>query len=315
MFMRNCHYKPIVAGLLLAMAASAHAGIFNSTVADYQRARAEGRVSHLLEIDNDSLLFNRNDGFYTSGVRYTQLHSLRIGTNVTGFGWRIGQQLYTPSDIKLPPERVGPPDHPYAGWLYGGFFKQEVRADGSHVVAGVDLGCLGPCAGGDWTQTNLHRLLNQPLPQGWSKQMKNEPGVVLYADIAPLSWRPSASVDVTPHVDGRFGNIFTDVGAGVMVRAGRLPVWPNESTLHGFVRADMHVVGYDATLQGGYFSDSDPHTVEPKRVVGEAEAGVVWSDGAYGARVGIVRRTNEISALTNSVGAQNFVRLQFSYIP
>ena len=105
------------------------------------------------------------------------------------------------------------------------------------------------------------------------------------------------------------------VAVGVMVRAGRLPVWPNESTLHGFVRADMHVVGYDATLQGGYFSDSDPHTVEPKRVVGEAEAGVVWSDGAYGARVGIVRRTNEISALTNSVGAQNFVRLQFSYIP
>lgn len=310
------HFKAIAACLLLAAAAgAANAGIFNGTVADYQRTRAEGRVTHLLEIDNDSLLFNRNDGFYTSGIRYTQMHELHIGSNITGFGWRFGQELYTASDIKLPPEQIGPPDHPYAGWLYGGFFKHEEREDGSQVTAGVDLGCLGPCAGGYWTQTNLHRLLNQPLPQGWSKQVTNEPGVVLYANIAPLRWTPTESIDITPHVEGRFGNIFTDAGGGVMIRAGRLPAWPDRSTLHGFVRADVHVVGYNATLEGGYFSNDDPHTVEPKRLVGEAEAGVIWIKGPYGAKVGLVRRSNEIEDLPNSIGAQNFVRLQFYYTP
>jgi len=313
--MRHYHFKSITACLLLAAAGSANADIFNGTVADYQRTRAEGRLTHLLEIDNDSLLLNKNDGFYTSGLRYTQMHSLRIGSNITSFGWRIGQELYTASDIKLPPSRIAPNDHPYAGWLYGGFFKHEERADGSYVTAGVDIGCLGPCAGGEWTQTNLHRLLNQPLPRGWGSQVKSEPGVVMYVDIAPLRWAPTASFDITPHVDGRFGNIYTDVGAGVMLRAGRLPIWPTRSTLHGFMRADVHAVGYNATLQGGWFSRDDPHTVDPRRMVGEAEAGVVWNDGAYGARVGIVRRSNEISDLPNAAGAQNFVRLQFSYVP
>ena len=77
----------------------------------------------------------------------------------------------------------------------------------------------------------------------------------------------------------------------------------------------MHVVGYNATLQGGYFSDNNSHTVEPQRLVGEAEAGVMWSDGAYGAKVGLVRRSNEIEYLPNSIGAQNYLRLLFSYMP
>lgn len=313
--MSQLNLKLIAGCLTIAACGAAHADGLTGFFDDYQRARKEGVATHLIDIDNDTLLFNRNDGFYTSGLRYTQTYTMSGSGQLTGFGWRIGQEQYTASDIKLPPALVGPPNHPYAGWLYGGLYKEVHRDDGTHMRIGVDIGCLGPCAGGERTQTAFHRVLNQPLPRGWPKQVRNEVGVVLYADMAPVRWHAGEHVDITPSVNGRFGNIFTDIGTGLTARAGRLNALPNQSALFGFVRAEMHAIAYNATLQGGYFSRGNPHTVDPKRLVGEAELGMVWSHGPYRTRVGLVRRGNEIRELPNSVGAQNYLRLQFSYSP
>lgn len=313
--MRDSYRQYLIGCVLLAACNWAGAGTLSGLLADYQSVRAEGRSSHVVDIDNDTLLLNRNDGFYTSGMRYAYTQTLERGGAATTFGWRIGQELYTASDIKLPPALIGPPNHPYAGWLYGGFFKEVAEADGTHTRIGIDLGCLGPCAGGDWTQTTFHRILHQPLPQAWSKQVRNEAGVVLYADVAPIRWSPASHMDVTPSLNGRFGNIFTDVGAGLLVRAGQLSNLPTKSTFYGFLRTDARAVAYNATLQGGYFSSNNPHTVDPKRFVGEAEAGVVWNRAAFGAQLSLVRRSNEIRALANSIGAQSYLHLQFSYTP
>ena len=306
-------FKPLLGCLLIAVCA--RAGAASNVLDDFQAAVAQGKSTTLLNVDNDTLLLNKNDGFYTSGVRIEQRYAIRATGQTTVFGWRLGQELYTASDIKWPPARVGPPDHPYAGWLYGGFLKETRHDDGRRARLGFDLGCLGPCAGGKWTQTNLHRLLGQPLPQAWSKQVKNELGVVLYADMVPVRWTYTPSIDLTPNLHGRFGNIYTDAGVGLTLRAGQLNPLPEQSTLHGFIRLDANAIGYNATLQGGYFSQGNPHVVKPKRLVGEAEAGLVWNRGAYNISASIVRRGNEISELPNSIGAQNFVRLWFSYTP
>lgn len=313
--MHNIILRPVVGCLLIAASSWANAAESSCPFSDYPNILDEGKVVHSVDIDNDTLLLNRNDGFYSSGMRYTRSYLLRTDGGLTVAGWRIGQELYTASDIKLPPEQVGAPDHPYAGWLYGGFFKEIHRFDGTRTGYGIDIGCIGPCAGGEWTQTRFHKLIDQPLPRGWSRQVKNELGVVLHANMAPVRWAPAPSVDVTPSVNARFGNIFTDIGAGVMARAGRLDALPGQSTFHAFLRADARAVGYNATLQGGYFSRNNPHTVDPKRFVGEAAIGLVWVGDSYGAKLSLVRRSNEIRGLPNSEGAQNYVQLQFSYQP
>ncbi|GAB3553475.1 lipid A deacylase LpxR family protein [Noviherbaspirillum agri] len=313
--MRAISPKRFAASLLMIFSSAAIADASNCPFAGYSAVRDNGRVSHVLDIDNDTLLLNRNDGFYSSGMRYTRRYALRDGNALTVFSWRIGQELYTASDIKLPPEQVGAPDHPYAGWLFGGFFKEEHRANGSRKKLGIDIGCIGPCAGGEWTQTQFHRVINQPLPQAWSRQVKNEFGVVLHAEAAPVRWALGPSADLTPNVTARFGNVFTDAGAGFLLRAGRLNVMPGQRTLHAFLRADARAVGYNATLQGGYFSKGNPHTVDPKRFVGEAEVGMVWAGETFGAKVSLARRSNEIRGLPNSVGAQSYLQLQFSYTP
>jgi lipid A 3-O-deacylase len=300
---------------LAAACIGANADPLSILLEDYSKAAAQGKTTHFMDIDNDSLLLKKDDGFYTSGLRYMRQHTLVNANASNTFGWRLGQEQYTASDINLPPSSVGPPDHPYAGWLYGGMFRQTHRADGTHRKIGVDIGCLGPCAGGEWTQNTLHRLLNQPLPQAWSKQVKNELGVVLYADVAPVRWTVNPVFDVTPNLHGRFGNIFSDAGAGITLRAGQLNLLPHQSTFHGYLRIDSRIVGYNATLQGGYFSKGNPHTVKPKRWTGEAEAGLAWNSAAYGIRLSVVRRSNEIQDLSNARGAQNFARLQFSYTP
>lgn len=308
-------FKRLIVGSLLTIGAQAHADLISDGWQDLQRVRQQGASTVVLDIDNDSLLLQKNDGFYSSGARITQHYALHSGSDerLDMVGWRIGHQMYTASDIKLRSAFIKATDHPYAGWLYGGMFKEVHQADGAYWKLGLDLGCVGPCAGGEWVQTNLHRVLDQPLPQGWSRQVRNEVGAVLYAEIAAARWSPLSWLDAAPSLRGRFGNVFTDATLGVTVRAGRLDLLPDAPALHGFLRLGGRGVAYDATLQGGYFSQGNPHTVRPKRLVGEAEVGIVWQQARYGIRASLVRRGNVIRDWPDAAGAQNFARLQFSY--
>ncbi len=287
---------------------------------EFQRARSQEQVTTTLRIDNDSLLLNDRDGFYTSGAQLTRAFRLDAGAAgstqpLLTYGWRIGQELYTASDIKLAPQDVAPHDHPYAGWLYAGVMREVGMADGSHARIGVDLGCLGSCALGRETQVALHRILQQKLPQGWSQQVRNEPGVLLHADLAAARWQFGRNVDAQPSLQARLGNIHTDVAGSLLLRAGQLDTGAAASAWTGSLRMQARAVGYDASLQGGYFSSDNPRVVTPKRLVGEAEIGVSWRYRHYRVSAAVVRRSNEIAALSNAGGAQNFVRLELAAGP
>lgn len=277
----------------------------------------EGRPISTLEIDNDSLLLGGADGFYTSGLRYTQSYRLSTPDGFKFAGWRLGQQLYTPSDVRVAPSGLSPLERPYAGWLYGGFFYNLSRPDGSEIAFGLDIGCVGPCAGGRSTQTLIHRVLDQPEPRGWQSQMGNELGVVIRAGGRSPFWRLHSNADLRPGVSARLGNIFTDLSADLTLRVGRLQ-WSAGgagANAYGFARGAVRAVGYDATLQGGLFSDGDARTVRPRRVTSEWELGVQWQQRAWAWRLSVVRRGSEIAGLPESLGRQDFLRLAVSYFP
>jgi hypothetical protein len=275
----------------------------------------EGRPVSTLEIDNDSLLLGGADSFYTSGLRYSSAHRLKTAEGWRFAGWRLGQQLYTPSDVRIPAARLSSLDRPYAGWLYGGFFYTVVDADGSELAFGLDVGCLGPCAGGRATQRFIHKVLDQPDPRGWSSQQGNELGVVLRVGGRAPFWRFHPNADLRPGVSLRAGNIFTDLSAEATLRAGRLHVSADGAGVYGFARGAVRAVAYDATLEGGLFSDSDARTVRPKRVTAEWELGIQWQQRSWAWRVSVVRRGNEIAGLPESLGQQDFLRLAVSYFP
>lgn len=276
---------------------------------------SQGRVTTFVDIENDSMLLNHRDGFYTNGLRLTRSYRLPVEYGWQTVGWRFGQQLYTSIDVRLRPEEISPLDHPYAGWLYGGMFTRAEYRDGSDAYLGFDVGCLGPCAGGEATQKFIHRVLHQPRPYGWSTQLSNEPGLVLHAGGRAPFWKLGSHVDVRPGLALRLGNIFTDLSVDASLRAGQLSSAGSDGFIFGFARFGLRAVGYDATLQGGLFADETARTVKPKRLTGEFELGLQWWRRQWGVRVSAVRRSNEIEGLSEEAGRQDFLRISISYTP
>ncbi len=275
----------------------------------------DGRPTSTLEIDNDSLLLRRDDGLYTSGVRFSRSYRLGTAEGWRSAGWRLGQQLYTPSDVRVPADNLSPLDRPYAGWLYGGFFYNIVDFDGSELAFGLDVGCLGPCAGGRPTQTLVHKLFDQPEPRGWRTQIRNEAGLVLRAGARAPYWRLHRHVDVRPGVAFRLGNVFTDLTADATLRAGRLESSAEAAGIYVFARGSIRAVGYDATLEGGMFSEDQVRTVKPRRTTGEWELGLQWYQRSWAWRLSVVRRGIEIAGLPDSLGRQDFLRFSISFFP
>jgi lipid A 3-O-deacylase len=274
---------------------------------------AHGMVTDVVDFENDSLLLTQRDGFYTSGMRYSRHYRLRTRLGWRSTGWRFGQQIYTTSDVRLEPDQISRLDHPYAGWLYGGFMMRSEADDGSETALGLDMGCLGPCAGGAVTQEFTHRVLKQPRPRAWQTQLGNEWGIVLHAGGRAPYLKLAQWLDLRPGLSMRLGNIFTDLSAEASLRAGQLQSVANSSLTYVFLRGAVRAVGYDATLQGGFFSDDDARTVSPKRWTGEFEAGMQWLAPLWGLRVSFVRRSNEIAGLSALAGRQDMLRLSISF--
>lgn len=297
--------------LQTALNTSGSTSIFPSLI-ELERVQANGRTSLTLEIENDSLLLKRDDGFYTSGNHLIVSKALVMPQQTISYAWHVGQDLYTASDIKLQPQQLNPKDHPYAGWLYAGVYRDVQNKDGSGFRLGLDVGCLGPCAGGEWTQTHLHRLLNQPLPQAWSTQLKQEWGAVLSAEVSPARWQLSSEVDVTSRFKVRAGNIFSDAKAELTWRYGILNDVREAAGNFIFARAEVKAVAYNASLQGGYFNDQHL-MVSPQRLVPEIELGYQYRGDTWGFYASVLRRGSEIKELPASKAAQNFAKLQVIY--
>ncbi len=317
------HFRTLALATLCALSfgqnASASSSTSASTIADgwqhYGKVWQGGKTSYGVEIDNDSLLFKDKDGLYTSGAVLRVVAGSVNGNLARMAGWRLGHEIYSPTDINLLPAQINRRDHPYAAWLYTGWFVETHQADGRYLKTGFDIGCIGPCAGGERVQRNLHRLINEPLPRGWDLQIKNEFGLQGNIDWAPVRHKLGRSADLTPYVQARLGNIFTDATLGATLRLGRLNQLPLQPASYLFLRMEGRAVGYNATLEGGRFSSDSPHTVKPKNGVGEAELGWKWIGQQLTSHIGIVHRTNEIQDFPNSRGSQSFARIQLSWTP
>lgn len=282
---------------------------FLPTRAEYDAVQAAGSSSLILDMENDSLLLKRDDGFYTSGNHLIFKRTLAQTHHTVSYGWQLGQDLYTASNINLRPAQLSRFDHPYAGWLYVSAFREQQLDNGRATRLALDLGCFGPCAGGEWTQTHLHRLLKQPLPQAWSTQLKQEWGAVLSAEYSSQRWQWHQDGDVAVRASARLGNIFDDVKVDALWRWGRLSALDTQNASFAFGRAALRAVAYNATVQGGYFRDQIL-AVHPKRLVPEMEFGYQWRDASWAWSASVIRRGSEIAELSQAKAAQNFAKIQ-----
>lgn len=148
-----------------------------------------------IQEENDGLALGRrrSDSSYTQGLRISSLWASRTPLAPEGREWlgvAVGQNIYTPTDIRVSDLATLRQDRPYAGWLYAALlwaleldrapFSLRLGADAPGAGAsafGVELavGTTGPRSGAAAVQTGFHRLLRDlsgstrpPDPAGWS---------------------------------------------------------------------------------------------------------------------------------------------------
>src|SRR5262245_5233148 len=216
----------------------------------------EQRSIFSFQVENDFFnLFNRTDRDYTNGIRLGWLSPaitwlppswVALTTIPTIFGEAppdsvvrrigisVGQNIYTPANLSISQPIFN--DRPYAGWLYSSFLLQYTykrhdpktgRQEPTRLDSlSVDLGLIGPAAGGEFVQNNFHRLIGSPQAMGWANQLHNE----FTMDVAfERRWRigratviedPKLEVDIIPRLGASLGNVAIYAEAGGTARLG-----------------------------------------------------------------------------------------------
>lgn len=289
-----------------------------------------GSISVITE--NDKWAFRGEDRHYTNGLRLSWVSDI-VDTgeaSLGGLAWRLarwlpmfngagefryavslGQNMYTPGDVRQAARITD--DRPYAGWLYGGFaLIQETRrgpagADTLDTLE-LNLGIVGPGAGGRLVQNRWHNLLGVEEARGWSHQLPNEPGLALYFE---RKWRDGVNlrapmvedlaVDAIPHVAFSLGNVATYAAAGGTLRFGRnldgdfgppriRPALAGSGYVRGqdelgwylFAGAEARAVAYDIFLDGPMFGP-DGSGVDRRPFILDVQAGaaVTWRSARF----------------------------------
>ncbi len=267
-------------------------------------ADRDGTLSVVLEND----LFSGKDQHYTGGLQVLWVPddapppawALRFARLLPWFpaggevrpGYALGYAMFTANDISL----VDPPpeEPPYAGWLNGSIAMNVWNGSQADQLT-LTLGVVGPAAMAEQGQKFIHQVTGSEEPRGWDTQLENEPGIVL---TYLRSWRGQVTetpggrkFDLTPHVGGALGNVYTYANAGLTLRYGRglprddgpLRVQPGApgSGLYAagdgfgwyvFAGIDGRAVARNLFLDGNTFRDS--RSVDKKPFVADLQVGI-----------------------------------------
>lgn len=208
------------------------------------------------QVENDFFnIVGKSDRDYTNGLRigwlspalpslpdllanitnFPTLFGERPATSVTRrVGISVGQNLYTPQNTDTSQPIFN--DRPYAAWLYSSVALQQTykRTNEKGVEEPIrqdtiqlELGLVGPAAGGAFVQNDFHRLINDAPANGWANQLHNEPTLGLTFE---RRWRvgrgtvfdsPKLEYDMVPTFGFAAGNVSDYIDVGGVVRLGK----------------------------------------------------------------------------------------------
>lgn len=233
----------------------------------------------------------------------------------------LGQAMYTPGD-RARTDLVRE-DRPYAGWLYLGLgYNERRRPSGANFdrldSLEVDLGVIGPLALAKQTQDLIHDLRGFERFQGWSHQLKNEPGVQIVAERKYKAISGAGASDAIAHYGVSLGNVAMYLNAGLEVRYGTgipddfgsspfRPAGNNTAPgsfprdgkqnirrgIHAFASLDVRAVARDIFLDGNTFRDS--HSVKKEPVVADVALGAAAFAGGWKLSFARVFRSKEFA--------------------
>lgn len=186
---------------------------------------------------------------------------------------------FTP--LRIADKNIRRGDRPYAAYVYVSLYRLSNQAiKKQRLTTALDIGFIGPAAGGQLIQTKLHEWTGATPPLGWGYQVHND--AVLGYRVAYEKQLLAAGrlAELIGTAEVSLGTLFTYAGAGGKVRIGQFtPYFASldaaEATRQPALRPwqcyaqatlEGRLVGYDATLQGGLLNRSSPYTLAASSV-------------------------------------------------
>lgn len=280
-----------------------------------------------LKIEND-IISSGSDGHYTNGFelmrsfkpdadhwsrRFAEAMPGWEADEVDNMAYRLGHQLYTPDNIRR--AELIEDDRPYAALLFAGMsIFSDDRHDGWRDTSGLhlDIGIVGPAAGGEKIQRRVHEITDSDEPRGWDNQLRNEPFVNLaYQHRWWLQQRLAGlEFEYGPSAGFALGNLYTNGSAGFGVRVGQrlarsfsIPaVAPAQSGSLFFDQGGGFAWSLFADVEGRYMAQNmllegntfkSSHSVDPNEWVGDAKAGIALTWNSWQLAFASVWRTRE----------------------
>jgi lipid A 3-O-deacylase len=239
--------------------------------------------------DYENDVFNETDNYYTQGIRFElvlpYLHISSVGhallrlrkNAVQYFGASLVQECYTPSTIRHEGLFVG--DRPYAAVGYTGrYLVSNDEVNKQRLKSEIDFGLIGPCAVCEEEQKAIHRALVDPQPVGWEHQIRQDV-IFSYSVAYDKGLLHCKYADLILQGKLTAGTLYDKAEAGGMIRAGKMvsyfsAISPGENeesrkfSFYGFLRGWVQGVGYDATMQGGFFDRNNDYTITNSNIEG-----------------------------------------------
>lgn len=283
------------------------AALYSGTARAQDQTPAPAVITGMTE--NDLYAPDNRDRHYTNGLRFGWMSAdddvprwarsladdlpLLDPAAPHRIGWTLAQAMFTPQDKAASTPILN--DRPYAAWLYGGMKLQSESLRRLDTIE-LDLGVVGPAALGKQAQNDWHQLIGASAANGWSHQIKNEPGIdLLFERLWRLPLTEHAEdgalgVDVVPNAVGSLGNIYTYGSAGFQIRFGNAlradfgpprisPSVPGSDSFHPvdgfgwyvFAGTEGRAVLRNITLDGNTFARSQ--SVRKRPLVGDLQGG------------------------------------------
>lgn len=304
----------------------------------------------VLSLTSENDLFGGTDRNYSNGIRIERVRpankltpGLKWVANRIPFldlnrtelrqGFALSHTIFTPEDIEaIVPD---PNDRPYAGWLYGSATAVATTRLGERQmvqdVIQVNLGIVGPSAGGKFVQENWHDLIAAAEPRGWESQLKDELGVEIIAQRLRQFQGPDLPLgletDIALHGGATLGNVRTHASLGGTARLGwdlssdfgpprirpalaGAGVFTPGRDFGGYIFAGIEgrAVARDMFLDGNLWRDS-ARVTDRRNYVADAQIGIALHQRDVQIAFTYVHRTEEFRA---QAGPQRFGAVSIS---
>lgn len=263
-----------------------------------QTADSITKTENYIKLNYDNDFFSATDRYYTQGIqfqvitRYMKYSPLSyalipITKNARNYyGINLEQDCFTPKSIRY--DTLNYLERPFAATAFLSHMLVSLDKDKKQLLqTQLDLGVIGPCARCEDEQKAIHKALVNIRPLGWENQIAHD-YIINYRARYEKALIYTRYAELMANVSLRAGTLYTDAALGIQARVGLFSPYFNnlgldknnskKIKLYAVFKANARAVGYNATMQGGFFYRNSIFTVPDKdisRMVYDGMAGII----------------------------------------